>query len=131
MLNIYFIKDWVNSWGICNNPESHANDPQPGKLDFDGCVIRHSTVPGGPLSTYGEGKTMLHEVGHWFGLWHTFEMHDYEDGCNPVGDMVDERRGRKKPIRATAGIIAIRAQTRTSPRKTTLRTRIVIPWDVL
>lgn len=96
VLNVYFIKNWAVSWGTCNNPELHANDPQPGKLDLDGCVVRHSTVPGGPLSTYGEGKTTVHEVGHWFGLWHTYERHDYEDGCNPVGDMVDDTSRQKE-----------------------------------
>jgi len=27
VLNVYFIKDWANSWGTRNNPELYANDP--------------------------------------------------------------------------------------------------------
>lgn len=40
---------------------------------MDGCTIRSDTMPGGALRNFNKGKTTTHEVGHWFGLLHTFE----------------------------------------------------------
>lgn len=51
---------------------------------FDGVVLDYRTLPGGAYGEfYGQGDTGVHEVGHWMGLFHTFD-----GGCGPEGDLV-------------------------------------------
>ena len=54
----------------------------------DGCNVLAATMPNGGLEAYQEGKTAVHEVGHWFGLLHTFQ----DESCDPAdaGDYVDD-----------------------------------------
>ncbi|KAL8297811.1 hypothetical protein RB597_007153 [Gaeumannomyces tritici] len=80
-LNIYFQKAIGGNLGYCYFPTT----VQSGSDDFylDGCSILSSSVPGGSTANYNLGKTVTHEVGHWFGLYHTFQ-----GGCTGSGDMV-------------------------------------------
>jgi predicted Zn-dependent protease len=66
----------------------------------DYVVINYNTLAGGPDSffegMYKEGKTLVHEAGHYLGLLHTFEGGNFacnaappHDGCT-IGDQVDD-----------------------------------------
>lgn len=63
------------------------NDP-PTQYATDGCNILLSSMPGGGMQTYDQGKTAVHEVGHWFGLLHTFQDNSCEK--NAAGDFIDD-----------------------------------------
>ncbi len=52
---------------------------------LDGVVIYNETLPGGGQDLYNLGDRLVHEVGHWLGLFHTFE-----NGCRSPGDGVPD-----------------------------------------
>ena len=56
----------------------------------DGCNILAGSMPGSPNAIYGydRGKTAVHEVGHWFGLLHTFQDNTCDSASQ--GDYVDD-----------------------------------------
>ncbi|EPS44843.1 hypothetical protein H072_1199 [Dactylellina haptotyla CBS 200.50] len=69
-LNLFLRPIPADVLGACNYPVNVKNRPT--AVDRGVCDIHSATVPGSP-GPYGQGKTTVHEVGHWLNLQHPFD----------------------------------------------------------
>ncbi|TFK24277.1 hypothetical protein FA15DRAFT_592727 [Coprinopsis marcescibilis] len=77
----------ISNDGYAQFPWNYATNP-----DSDGVTMKYTVFPGNGHPTRS-GKTLIHEAGHWLGLYHTFEG----NSCFGNNDFVDDTPAQAFP----------------------------------
>jgi hypothetical protein len=86
-LNIWSVR--MGGQLITDGILAYSSFPGFGQANHDGVVARYTNIgtTSNVPSSFRKGKTLVHEVGHWLGLMHTW---GFDAGCGDFGDFIDD-----------------------------------------
>jgi Pregnancy-associated plasma protein-A len=90
-LNLYTCNPADGYLGWATLPDGSVGGGS-GDVKMDGVIIATGTMPGGNAAPFNLGDTATHEVGHWLGLYHTFQ-----GGCSGEGDFISDTPAEATP----------------------------------
>ena len=80
-----YLNVWITNLGG-GYTLGYATYPGTSVAAEDGVVIHYTSLPGSPIAPFNEGRTLTHETGHYFYLYHIWGD---ENGCTGT-DYVDD-----------------------------------------
>ncbi|TDD75686.1 zinc metalloprotease [Actinomadura rubrisoli] len=86
-LNVFTAAVGQDVLGFSTFPQWYGEKPR-----LDGVVVDYRSLPDGAYRRFDRGYTAVHEIGHWLGLFHTFE-----NGCASPGDAVADTPYEAEP----------------------------------
>lgn len=105
---------YLNIW-ICDlsgTTLGYATFPDDGVKDEQGVAIDYGSLPGGITTNFNQGKTLTHEIGHYFNLYHIWG--DDNGACTGTDEVDDTPNQSNMTTTFQSGIVTDRCTT-TSP----------------
>ncbi|WP_353720515.1 M43 family zinc metalloprotease [Dyadobacter sp. 676] len=102
---------YLNIW-ICDLSGStlgYATFPDDGVKDEQGVAVDYASLPGGSVAGFNQGKTLTHELGHYFNLYHIWG--DDNGACTGTDEVDDTPNQSNSTTTCQSGIVTDRCTT--------------------
>ncbi|WP_229214220.1 M43 family zinc metalloprotease [Dyadobacter flavalbus] len=102
---------YLNIWitDLSSTTLGYATFPDDGVPDEQGVAIDYSSLPGGSATGYNQGKTLTHELGHYFSLFHIWG--DDNGTCTGTDEVEDTPNQSNSTSTCRTGMVTDRCTT--------------------